>query len=311
MAQAISAIIGGRLRRLTTGTITVVRAPAMISFTGCDGCASCFTQAKIRANQHHEDQKIGNGRSQTFPQLGRRHTTRNTTPTLHVVNSRPSGVRRQVKFTYRVTITALCPEVGSQSDIRSFFLYGSDDPIKCRDPHNRYVHGSGIVVAVCAGTSLMLTSHMWPKWLVCFAALLSPIQALQGTPVFCNLLDPCQTSPAAGDHHHGCCQHESTGSNCGQDACDVSKASDADIALTVPLPPNRCPQSCWCHRSAQPQPNLNGSTRLNVVVDLVNLVLDQSVISQRPLVNRQFSIERPDALASAQEICASLCRFLA
>lgn len=164
---------------------------------------------------------------------------------------------------------------------------------------------------VFAGIGLMNTSHMWTKCLVCFAALLSPVQALQGTPILCNLVDHCVSESMTGDSKPACCQHESPHAKSSQQACDATDCGTDDVAVAAPLSPNKCPQDCSCRRMAQPQPKLSGSTRLRVSVDLVELTLDQSVVLQGPLADRERSTARPPgSLATAQETCASLCRFL-
>lgn len=147
------------------------------------------------------------------------------------------------------------------------------------------------------------------KWLVCLAALLTPIQAMQGTPVMCHLLGHCSLAQTDGDKCETkccCCQR----ANCNAARQSVCHACGCKCEQVLSNDPAKCPNNCWC--KCAPLPLFPPTTYLQVqnvptaecpVLDQIDPCAVSNEYTHRVLVAR--SLGTP----TAQQVCAALCRF--
>jgi hypothetical protein len=151
------------------------------------------------------------------------------------------------------------------------------------------------------------------KLLISFAALLSPVQPLQGTPVLCQLVGCYQgelTSTRDLQLGEGlCCK-------CGQTSPQANGipqqrrcgASLARIEQTNQQ--HNCPADCWCRRPAQPQSQTTSREQLKVS-DSASEPVDGQHHGGCSVSPYRRTTPQPTTFAtiSAQQVCASLCRF--
>jgi hypothetical protein len=157
----------------------------------------------------------------------------------------------------------------------------------------------------------MYPTQTWSKCLIWFAALLSPIQALQGTSIFCNVVGSCASSPQAGENEHSCCRGKTINTKCRQDVCDASNACGDHFVATVPQSPNKCPQTCWCQHPTQPQPQPSNETHFKANFDLSCYVSNFASDNFRSVSETKCLTNLSNSVGTAQQVCAHLCRFLA
>ena len=103
------------------------------------------------------------------------------------------------------------------------------------------------------GWNIMQASRTCSKCLIWFAALLSPIQALQGTPILCHLVSSCAGAHDASTAQRTCRQHPPNKLTSSRAACGKSNDCGFAVIYTPPSSPRRCPPNCWCLRPVAPQ----------------------------------------------------------
>ena len=152
----------------------------------------------------------------------------------------------------------------------------------------------------------------WSKCLVGFAALLSPMQALQGTHALCPFIaadhEACHdraTTDVADGH---CCGHADSG--CQRRRVDSGRPVIQDDRH--PATPCSCPTTCICYSHRLPQLPGNEPVRVERPVEFVFLsefLPDTNGVAGAAAFQSQFSapIHTPCAL----QMCAHLGRFLA
>lgn len=151
----------------------------------------------------------------------------------------------------------------------------------------------------------LLNSLIW------LAALLSPFQALQGTPLLCNLAEGCVCAPQAGRSSHESGRAEPAVCECCHGADYAGDVAQSDVASAVPLAPSKCAQTCCCQSPTQPQSQPSEPTTFTAGFDLVCRVLAVDKVTAGSLSGIGNRVGRMGPAQSAQQVCASLCRFLA
>lgn len=161
-------------------------------------------------------------------------------------------------------------------------------------------------IAECAMTQ---ASRTCSNCLVWFAALLSPTQALQGTPMFRAVVSELQSFRCA-------CANQVTDANdvcecvrcqCGQCQCRDGEKRRDQMAVPLPGSPSECPRDCWCRRSAEPQSQPVRSIRFTLTVAQMAVSLHKADHGVDIGCYTVTHVLRPD---SAQQVCVQLCRFL-
>lgn len=157
---------------------------------------------------------------------------------------------------------------------------------------------------------MMQVSRTCSKCLIWFAALLSPIQALQGTPIFravvSELQSPhcvCTNQIADAGEHGECVRCRSSRCQCR----DGEKCRD-HIVASSPVSPRECPPDCWCRRPAEPQSQPIEPVRLTLTAAQVAVSAHQA---DHGMDIGRYAITRHVLAAdSAQQVCVRLCRLL-
>ena len=155
----------------------------------------------------------------------------------------------------------------------------------------------------------MQASRTFSKCLIWFAALLSPIQALQGTPMFraviSELQSPgCVCADQGSDANERC---ECVRCRCGQCRCRVGERRQDHFVAQIPSSPRECPPDCWCKRPAEPQSPPSPSIRLALIVGQVE---EAPYEANNCMEAGRCSITHVSTGNSAQKMCIQLCRFL-
>ena len=162
----------------------------------------------------------------------------------------------------------------------------------------------------------MRASRAISKCLIWFAVLLSPLQALQGTPILCYFVGSSHGSAVSARN-----DRPDQGSSCRR--CDgktnrLEQTGEARNGYAADWPesaghvdPRRnCPPDCLCRRPANPQSQPISPIQLKVVDRLVASAVAQvdarCNASLHGCTDPRRKISSP---ASAQQICATLCRF--
>lgn len=152
------------------------------------------------------------------------------------------------------------------------------------------------------------------KSLILACLVLSPLQALQGTHLFC-----CHAQQAAPDQSTcGCCHPEHTHAagpaRCVCPSARPNSGSGACGRLLVVSPqhargPCDCPLNCGCHRAPQPQAPGEGAPRLAYPT----IDSELSLHRYSPGLTFEFRVNHPErpSRVGASEVCVQLCRFLA
>ena len=150
----------------------------------------------------------------------------------------------------------------------------------------------------------MCVSQSLSKCLIWLAALLSPAQALQGAHLFCSS-DRCDsfTQDAAKDH---------VGDSC---CCSVQVRCEAELATSLinrcdSSSPCPCPPDCWCRQVPQPQLPSQLSVEPGCSAETLSQPVDNSSVASKSELVRALDMGSMPAL-TAQQVCVSLCRFLA
>lgn len=147
-------------------------------------------------------------------------------------------------------------------------------------------------------------------WLIWLVALLSPIQAFQGTSILCHIARNCPGTNVAGDRQRACCDQPSSKlismrairhkcEDCGQNMASAPFSSGAE-----------CPPNCWCRIAATPQHVIVQPMRIVSLAEMARLPLDSRILAA---VNRfiprwrSFCAQPADP---ALQVCSVLCRFL-
>lgn len=159
-------------------------------------------------------------------------------------------------------------------------------------------------------TSGMRASPTWSICLLWLAALLSPIQALQGTPVLCHLVLACNWSNATPIEQPMCC---SGGAKC----VHVKRSTDSGAMsnrvaferFASPVVPCPCPANCWCRQPEEPQVSPPHLLRLPTLTDVA--IFTPCFIPSASVSRIDHAQRSEWAPASARQVCAVLCRFLA
>lgn len=149
------------------------------------------------------------------------------------------------------------------------------------------------------------------KHLALLVALLSPLQAIQGTHVLCAVIGQPHAGPSncgakCSENHSSCGAHDALcHKNLGTSHLHES-SSDCERS------PVECPSDCWCRRPLMPQsdpPESESSRQVTQLVCRVERVV--ATTDNHELVRRTFAGRSSQNAESALEVCASLCRFLA
>ncbi len=154
-------------------------------------------------------------------------------------------------------------------------------------------------------TESMRAIQRWSNCLVWFAALLLPLQALQGTPAFCHLADTCCSEQPAFEVMSPDCEN-----GCSPQLVHLEQlgTNHRHPAAAIPAGPCKCPPCCLCQNSAQPQAQTSSQTRS---IPKPHMALMESAITPEiRRLDRRFDT-RNASTHSAPEICVLLCRFLA
>jgi len=151
----------------------------------------------------------------------------------------------------------------------------------------------------------MPASRITSAILVWSAALLSPIQAMQGTRVLCQLFD---TESKVATCEDACCECKSQASV----GCEASLCQTPITARTGPAgqqPP--CPSGCfYCQdRCTQFAPTMSPTTPS--ATGLSEAIVDQVDVISRITSHGFVGSRQTSSLSegSALQICALLCRF--
>lgn len=150
----------------------------------------------------------------------------------------------------------------------------------------------------------MCAYQRWSNCLIWFATLLSPIQALQGTPALCHLACTSlkQSFTAGSPNCGGPCSAE-------LGHCDLDQAcGGAPAAHSHPGLPCECPPNCWC-RLGQPQAQPARQLAVAQWPGLTWACLASSPPSHARRLSHASS--QTELVLSAPEVCSLLCRFLA
>ncbi len=181
--------------------------------------------------------------------------------------------------------------------------------LKPNDHYGRYLKRRNLCPWLL-GWKVMQVSRTCSKCLICLAALLSPIQALQGTPILCHIVRSCVVANDASTGQFTCVQHPPGKLTSSRTAC--GKRDDCGFALIVmsPSSPRKCPPNCWCLRPATPQSEPMLSLRDKVTDELASVARDNAAAGNEILPAPYAETSRIPSAKSAQLVCALLCRFL-
>lgn len=154
-------------------------------------------------------------------------------------------------------------------------------------------------------------SGLFSRSLVMVGVLLAPLQALQVTPLLCQLTAGCSAAEAscADDAMcpHGMCPPPARGGS----AIDVEGLEHLCLTLESPAVPRECPPNCWCRHPAQPQPLPVQPLELVSSLELASHRLCEFQPADGPQVVGLAANRDLLPPYTAQQVCASLCRFLA
>ncbi len=156
----------------------------------------------------------------------------------------------------------------------------------------------------------MQVSRTCSKCLICLAALLSPIQALQGTPILCHLVSSCAGANDASTEQCTCNQHSSRKLTSSHAACGERDDSGIAVIYTSPSSPPKCPPNCRCQRPVAPQSKATQPLRLKVTSEFACVALDDAAARNEIRLAPHVAIPRMRSANSAQLVCVLLCRFL-
>ena len=148
-------------------------------------------------------------------------------------------------------------------------------------------------------------SSTFSKCLIWLAALLSPIQSLQGMHLFCSHGAVC-----SGDHEIA---QPQTGRSC---CCKAESRRDREEGTRAvdgcnPFLPCPCPPSCWCHRRGEPQLPSQQPVELRCSVEMLGQSVDVTSVTLSSCFPHAVEADSEPAFTTAQQVCATLCRFLA
>ena len=160
------------------------------------------------------------------------------------------------------------------------------------------------------GLNIMQASRRWSKCLFCFAALLSPIQALQGTPIMWHSVSSCARANDACTGQGACCHHRSSKLTSSRGARGWSGGCGLAVTDHSRSSPRKCPPNCWCRHPALPQSKPVQPVRVTVSTDIVCVTLDVAGSSTETQLTPHTATPRMRPVDSAQQVCAVFCRFL-
>lgn len=148
------------------------------------------------------------------------------------------------------------------------------------------------------------------KSLILLVALLSPLQALQGTPLLCQLSGTCSAID------RGCCDtHTCRCTRCLQ-AAKFGSLGCGHHSLKFcmngrkPVNSEKCPTNCWCSHRAQPQ-QMSQTIEFDLAFDPVSGSLGTLELPEIPRNVESLTHNTSTTQCSALQLCADLCRFLA
>ncbi len=192
-----------------------------------------------------------------------------------------------------------------------FFRYSSDVSLKPSERRHRYPEIAEYPYA-CSKACKMRASPTWSICLIWLAALLSPIQALQGTPVLCHSGHACRGGNETAAGQPVCCPGESIGAHARRLAgCGALSDLVTLDQFASPAVPCNCPPNCWCQQPEEPQSSPPQLLRLLTQVDRA-ISTPSSIPSTTSLCTRYRQGQRSERTPiSAQQFCAVLCCFLA
>jgi len=145
----------------------------------------------------------------------------------------------------------------------------------------------------------------YSKWLICFAALLSPLQAMQGVQAFCSHDGVSAfAANAYGEGVFGC------GCGCflGRGDGGILPSNGGKIAVSLPATPTNHLPTCWCQRvgsqalPCSPGRRFDSAKHALATLDSARLTL--------PAKTSRVSSPPAAPTCSAAETRIHLCRFL-
>ena len=165
-------------------------------------------------------------------------------------------------------------------------------------------------VRSCVDGTKMQTSRTWSKCLIWCAALLSPFQALQGTPILCHFVSSCRAANHACISQRACCHHQPNklaSSRTGRCKGDSYRLAVTDHSRSAP---GNCPPNCWCRRPALPQSQPVQPVRAKVSTEFACVILDVDPSKADIQLRSHTGTPCMRPAAAAKQVCAVLCRFL-
>lgn len=150
----------------------------------------------------------------------------------------------------------------------------------------------------------MHASRIFSNCLIWFAALLSPLQGMQGMSLFCSNCAVCTVERDTADEPLG---HDC---HCKAKTDRDEKPAAAMVVRCKPLAPCSCPPSCWCHRPVQPQLSCQQNIELGGSFDLLRQAIDTPAVALGLEQQYPFEVDAVK-IPTAQQVCAKFCRFLA
>ena len=149
---------------------------------------------------------------------------------------------------------------------------------------------------------MFVASATFSKCLVWLAAVLSPMQALQGTHIVC--------SHNVSDHLVE--ELPELRSCCGSVKVRGESESNSDtFNKHNPSSPCSCPPDCWCRRLSQAQLPGQPLVETRHSFETLGYWVDVTSITSSSHFAAQVKVDTASAISTAQQLCAILCRFLA
>lgn len=146
-------------------------------------------------------------------------------------------------------------------------------------------------------------SSTFSKCLIWLAAVLSPMQALQGMHLFCS-------------HGNVCSVHREVGERTTKRSCCCKAKIRRDYktdtrAVDGPFSPCPCPPSCSCHLRSEPQLPPSQPVEVRCSVEMVGQSFDVTSVTLSSCFPHAVKADTTPTFITAQQVCATLCRFLA
>lgn len=147
-------------------------------------------------------------------------------------------------------------------------------------------------------------SSTFSKCLIWLAVVLSPMQALQGMHLFCLHGEVCSGGHEVGERTptRSCC--------CKAKVRQQNESGSRAVEERNPYSPCPCPPSCWCHRRGEPQLPSQQPVEVSSSIEMLGQSVDVTTTLGTAFRHSREADTAP-AFTTAQQVCATLCRFLA